>query len=543
MNKKIIKILIIALMLLIVFSINAKTKAVNLNVNVKTQDFLYNLDKRGDLKTRSNFGVGEDIVFTVSWDKEMQACGFEIECEHAIEVEEHGQENDGRLIFTGASIDEQFYQVNQYIDSKGVSHVNIKVEWASFDEEDRTSIDFIFKSYMKGLISFSVKNVTAFANGNLEIPETYNLYNADTLAYVDYFGDLDEDGRVGPDDYSILKSYLTTENEQDGPILKRIKIYGDLNIDGKIDMTDLDLIGYAEKDSKVELPVIYGDINRDGKINVKDLNLVNQYILGEQGSLGTISKFLSANVNNDDVVNKIDLYILQREISLNYFEFIPIFGDMNNDGRVTTEDEKVYVSYIEKERNLSMHQELVGDLNMDNVVDENDYRILQSYNDGKIDSLPVLDNSVLRLKKEKEADKIYYSGVEMKDGKVTLYDFIKKYVEGNLNIVLVDKAGNKLSEKDYVGTGAKIYAVDESHEEELGSLIIYGDTTGDGAIDAVDALALIKHINNKILFTDSAFEKAGRILTISDKKPTAVDALAIIKHANGKYVINQNKVN
>ncbi len=71
-------------------------------------------------------------------------------------------------------------------------------------------------------------------------------------------------------------------------------------------------------------------------------------------------------------------------------------------------------------------------------------------------------------------------------------------------------------------------------------VVIYGDTTGDGKINAVDALALIKHLNGAIPFTSDVFIEAGRIVCEDGSDPTAVDALAIIKHANQKQLISKN---
>lgn len=60
-------------------------------------------------------------------------------------------------------------------------------------------------------------------------------------------------------------------------------------------------------------------------------------------------------------------------------------------------------------------------------------------------------------------------------------------------------------------------------------------------ISEVDALAVIKHINNKILLPSEAHIEAGRVRLTSGINLSAVDALAIIKTVNGKNIINQNK--
>lgn len=86
-----------------------------------------------------------------------------------------------------------------------------------------------------------------------------------------------------------------------------------------------------------------------------------------------------------------------------------------------------------------------------------------------------------------------------------------------------------------VNDGVEYYWVAEYN------VVIYGDTTGDGKINAIDALALIKHLNNAIPFTNEIFTEAGSIVCEEGAEPTAVDALAIIKHANRKQLISQTK--
>ena len=87
-----------------------------------------------------------------------------------------------------------------------------------------------------------------------------------------------------------------------------------------------------------------------------------------------------------------------------------------------------------------------------------------------------------------------------------------------------------------IGTGTKVEVYEDTELKKEYNVVIYGDTTGDGKINAIDALAVIKHINNKITFSNELFVEAGKV-----RKETleAADALAIIKYINNKYVVNQ----
>ena len=106
---------------------------------------------------------------------------------------------------------------------------------------------------------------------------------------------------------------------------------------------------------------------------------------------------------------------------------------------------------------------------------------------------------------------------------------------------IFDKNNDEITGENLLGTGSTVKLYEDGKVVKEYVVVIYGDTTGDGKITAVDALAVIKHINNKILFTKDAYTEAGRVRTTSGTTLTSVDALAIIKGVNGKFTINQDK--
>ncbi len=99
------------------------------------------------------------------------------------------------------------------------------------------------------------------------------------------------------------------------------------------------------------------------------------------------------------------------------------------------------------------------------------------------------------------------------------------------------------TEDEKVGTGDKIIIKSKETNEPLGlfTVLYYGDTDGNGVINALDALGIIKNKNGQIPFTDEIYCEAGRIKAKDGATPSAVDALAIIKHATGQYTIDQSK--
>lgn len=135
-------------------------------------------------------------------------------------------------------------------------------------------------------------------------------------------------------------------------------------------------------------------------------------------------------------------------------------------------------------------------------------------------------------------------GFEVKENKITLKDILEGgYFAEGINVYITDKANVEIeNENKGVGTGSKITLSIQGGLIGKYKVVIYGDITGDGKITPVDALTLIKVINKKIEYVDAVCEEAGRIKTREEgKKPSAVDALAIIKHLNNKYKITQNR--
>ena len=110
-----------------------------------------------------------------------------------------------------------------------------------------------------------------------------------------------------------------------------------------------------------------------------------------------------------------------------------------------------------------------------------------------------------------------------------------------------DLDDNAVESTEKLGTGSKIKAVFSysstfDYPYDSVTLVLYGDTNGDGDITSADALAVIKNKTGKVKFQDSCFEEAGRITENTRKNasiPSSADALAIIKFRLGKNQITQ----
>ena len=117
---------------------------------------------------------------------------------------------------------------------------------------------------------------------------------------------------------------------------------------------------------------------------------------------------------------------------------------------------------------------------------------------------------------------------------LTSADTIKANLEaiagtGNVNIELSKDAD------DYIGTGSKI-TIKNSTETRTLTVLIYGDTSGDGIVDALDLLQVRKSILGVTTFTGVYKEAAD---TSRDGIIDALDLLQVRKHILGAGDVQQ----
>ena len=394
--------------------------------------------------------------------------------------------NSTKLLFEGASVNENYYNISEPIsyETSNDTYRDISVQWA--DGSSKTNMTFRFKTLEAGDANISIIEANAFSNQNLQQPEqiNYTTKGSKTIK-ISSLGDVNLDGKINIRDVTVINRYINNLEELNNEQLTN----ADVCSDGEINQLDLDILNRYVAGHAISFPFISGDVNCDGIVDITDVTLVqlhnstnNSYELTREG----VNR---ADVNLDGVVNDFDRLIIQRYVSeLSGYEKLPITINEDNS---SSDDMKFH------------------------IFDINDEHMI--------------------------------SGFDVADLRVST---VRQQFNSKLSIDFYNKNGVKLNDNQLIATGCKI-KIDEKTTEEVSeelagmigeyTIIIYGDTTGDGKINALDALALIKDINNKIPFTSEAYRQAGRIVSSNDQKPTAVDALAIVKAVNGKYEINQLK--
>ena len=137
------------------------------------------------------------------------------------------------------------------------------------------------------------------------------------------YGDVTQDGKINILDAGNLDRYLNGEIELDALALRN----ADVNADNKVNKVDVMLIRAAiahlyELDGTQPLTkyALYGDVNSDGLVNETDLELLENHL---NGVLLSGQNLKNADINNNGEVNNIDYTLLQDFLNGEYPNTLP----------------------------------------------------------------------------------------------------------------------------------------------------------------------------------------------------------------------------
>lgn len=170
-----------------------------------------------------------------------------------------------------------------------------------------------------GLLANNIKNpktgknmagcvlITYNSEGNNHNYNYHNLNDDSDYTCKQVYGDINIDGEVNIDDYNLLKSMLDNNVE----MTELQKANGDLDLNGIVNKQDLGFLFYYVKDNAFikYLPYgsgkIFGDVNYDGSVTEDDANLIRKYLSGEVSF--NDEEVMLADFNLDGVVNSADI--------------------------------------------------------------------------------------------------------------------------------------------------------------------------------------------------------------------------------------------
>lgn len=128
----------------------------------------------------------------------------------------------------------------------------------------------------------------------------------------------------------------------------------------------------------------------------------------------------------------------------------------------------------------------------------------------------------------------YITNISFGTNITTFINNLKKY-NNSVNITIKNN-NNAVKNNGNIVTGDKI-TISTGSEEKSFTVVIYGDTNGDGIVSAIDLLNVQKIIINKSNLSGAYYQAAD---TNKDGKISAIDLLNVQKHILGNTVISQS---
>ena len=180
------------------------------------------------------------------------------------------------------------------------------------------------------------------ANGHAGYNRTdYSILKGVTI------GDTNKDGEISAVEQTLINRYIKANYE-----LSFVEKYAlDLDLDGKVGVRDLLLMRKyftnninslpCEDDIAAQIPVEFiGDVNLDGKIDEADFNIIRDIVVNKSQDLQDAIILKLADVNNDNVVDEADL------IEFNSGAYY-VIGDVNFDGLIDMNDYRLIKAHAE----------------------------------------------------------------------------------------------------------------------------------------------------------------------------------------------------
>ena len=275
---------------------------------------------------------------------------------------------------------------------------------------------------------------------------------------------------------------------------------GDINLDGNINTTDLDLLSkYLKKQANLNtVQINVADYNDNGFVDNNDLYELEEYLNSEVTKIKTLG-----DINNDNVIDSNDVVLLEKHVAnkINLTKEQLSYADMNEDGMIDATDVDILA------KNISDYYQ-VGDINLDGKVNNDDVTLLQNMFNGVVNATKVqlnlcdvngdavIDpNDVVALRNKVGNTTKYQKGDVNLDGKVTHEDvtIIENYILKKTELTI-----DQLNYADYNGDSTVDNKDANSLAKAIASKFKAGDINMDGKVNMIDANMLSKYISKLI---------------------------------------------
>ena len=330
------------------------------------------------------------------------------------------------------------------------------------------------------------------------------------------YGDVNKDGKLTGSDVELILKATVKLAKLDAMQMK----LSDVNIDGRVTIEDARIISNIISNSELSTyKYEKGDINKDGIITEEDTDLILG-VPSQQASLDAVQKKL-ADIDEDGKVTSKDAKIINRMVDGLDGATVDIFannntainksiqGDVNGDGAITNEDAEMVVKASAQMVSLSAEQQKRAEIDLDGKITSKDARL------------------ILRLANSVVSNKAFVGDVNsdgkitQEDGQTTLRTVLKSV---NLNDIQKRRADIDGDRKITVSDVRTILRL--SNKISLTSKYEVGDVNKNGVINATDAQLVLKALAKSITL-DSTQKKLADV--DGDGNISTKDARLIIR--------------
>jgi uncharacterized protein (DUF2141 family) len=278
-------------------------------------------------------------------------------------------------------------------------------------------------------------------------------------------GDINGDGTIDESDLDLLQANFgrTTNLVKDA----QGRIIGDLNGDGVVNISDFNILAsnYGKTFPTAASNYAQGDLNGDGTVDKNDLKLV---IDNYGGSKKDAQGRVIGDVNGDGKVDFSDLGIVLTHFGQHFdtaagsapYNVDAQYGDFNGDGKVDKQDLKILADNYNGTKTDASGR-VIGDANGDGKTDFNDLLIVaQNFNQSDTDLI------------------------------AKLHPTSAGWQEGDLN------GDGKIDQSDLDLLKANFNRTSNQVTDQYGH--VYGDLNGDGIVNGTDLSILAQHYGQTV---------------------------------------------
>ena len=296
-----------------------------------------------------------------------------------------------------------------------------------------------------------------------------------------------------------------------------------LEVDGDISGVDVS-VGTVNSNAKVK---------GTGTVKLNDgENKISIVVTAENGNVTTYNLVINKQSKKEDIVlsgtNSLKALVIDK------IDFKFSKDTLEYNLKVPFDTEKISISYELEDSSASVD----GDSEVKLIVGLNKVNIVVTAENGNkktyvlnITREEININGVLNKSGIKYNDKYMY-GIKVNTSTSSLIDNIKK-VSNSISVVIKDK-DNKVKSGVFA-TGDKVI-IDNGTESKTYEILIYGDVNGDGLIDKLDYLAVLRHYYKYKEYT-GVYKEAADVNR--DKVVDKLDYLAVLRDYYGYKKIEQ----